>query len=78
MKKRIILACVAIAFLAVGCNKKKNCQCTISQVWRNIGEPMITTVQTEIDKGDCSDLNMTQTMQAGGDTYEQITECVEI
>lgn len=78
MKKRIILASIALVFLAVGCNKAKDCKCTITQEWQNIGEPMVTTTNQHIDKGDCSDLNVTQTMNGGGDTYVQTIDCVEI
>ena len=78
MQKRIILASIALVFLAVGCNKTKECKCETTQEWQNIGEPMTTQTQVTIDKGDCTDMNATQTMNAGGDTYVMHTECTEM
>ncbi len=78
MKKRFLLAGAALLLSLVACNKSKECSCTVTQVWHDIGEPMVTTFHQTIKKGKCSDLNMQQTMQAGGDTYEQNTDCIEI
>ena len=78
MKKTLLLAVVALVFVCVGCNKTTNCKCTTTQEWQGIMEPSVTETTGTIEKGECSDMNATQTMNAGGDTYVATTECVEI
>lgn len=79
MKKLAILAAVAFVFSLSSCDKSKDCKCTTTQEWDIEDMEPATTVQTiHIDEGECSDGNTTATMNAGGQTYTQKTDCVEI
>lgn len=79
MKKATILAALAFVFVLVGCTKTKECKCTTTQSWDiEEMEPMVSTSTMTINEGKCSDLNANQTMNAGGQTYTMVNECVEI
>lgn len=41
-------------------------------------EPISQVVTTTIDKGECTDYNAHQHMEAGGEIYDVTTTCVEI
>lgn len=77
MKKLAILAVVALVFACASCNKTKNCKCTSTGGWTNM-EPVSQEVTTTIDKGECTDYNAHQHMEAGGEIYDVTTTCVEI
>lgn len=84
MKKVTILVALALVFVLAGCTKgengkKKQCKCTSTQSWDiEEMEPMVSTSTLTINEGECSDLNAIQTMNAGGQTYTMVMECVEI
>lgn len=79
MKKLFFLSIACMAMMAVSCDKSKDCKCTTTQQWEgSMEEPAVTTTTQHIDKGECSDMNATQTMNAGGDTYTATIDCVEM
>ena len=49
MKKVLIVVGVAVAVLAVACNKEKSCRCSV------VGKQVVRVVN--IKSGDCRDLN---------------------
>lgn len=79
MKKLTIFAAIAFVFALSSCNKAKDCKCTTFQQW-DIEDmtPMTTESTLHIDKGECSDNNITSSMEAMGQHYTQTIECVEI
>lgn len=57
MKKLLIIAgVIAMVGLATSCKKEKDCECKTY-----VGSELMSTTETTIKDGDCSDLNTTQT-----------------
>lgn len=84
MKKFFLLACVVLSLAAVSCDKSKTCRCTVTQTNPGGGAPIVTTQTGTIEKGECEDMNATQTMNIPGDddfepaTMTQTSVCEEI
>lgn len=75
MKKTLILLAAVCTLAMVGCSKKKDCNCTVTQ---NIpgSDPVVTNVTYTAEDGDCSDLNATQTVSSPyGGTMTQVVKC---
>ena len=68
MKKIILLVTVFAAITFASCSKEKNCKCT--QSMEGIDD---VVTELKIQKGDCSDMNITQTVGA----HTQTLKCVE-
>ena len=68
---------MAVVFLAVGCNKSKDCKCLTIQQFQG-QEPLVSDTYLHIDKGDCSDNDITQTASMMGESYTQTIRCDEI
>ncbi len=69
MKRLALLLGVLTVIAFSSCSKEKDCECTTTQTGQT--DPIIT--QVHIDDGDCSDMNITQTVGS----IEQKMECVE-
>ena len=73
MKKVMIVAAVALVFGMVGCSKKVDCKCTITQTMD--GEVVGTSEATYNDvEGSCDDVKIDQQMIG----YSATLNCKEI
>lgn len=78
MKKLLTLSLFVALLSFVSCDKSKTCNCTTVLKWNVEGmEPTVSERTTTIDKGECSDGNASQLMNAGGQQYTAEITCVE-
>lgn len=75
MKKFLCFIFIASGVIALSsCSKEKDCNCTITAKTAGM-DPMVTTVQTTVKSGKCSDLNDTQTVTTSGIKVTATTVC---
>ena len=73
MKKLMFVAALVLVFGLVGCKKKVDCKCTITQTMN--GEVVGVSSQTFPDvEGSCDDVKVDQQMQG----FSQTLDCEEI
>jgi len=77
MKKLFLVSVVTMCALAfASCDKTKECVCTTTQNMPEMG-PMTATSEVTINDGNCEDMNVTQNVDAYGETITQTVDCIE-